>query len=102
MTDKIKDDYVIQNESKKECNRRVLLQHQNIYGCPDKGRDFKCLSNSLRHVKKLQKNKKEDTRGGDYRNKHEGSRSTRANKSEKKRGLMTIYCGKLSRYSKGR
>ena len=24
--------------------------------------------------------------------------ATSANKSEKKRGLMTIYCGKLSRY----
>ena len=87
VMDEIKDDYVIQSETKNERNRRLLLQHQETYGCPDKGRNCKRPSNSLRHVKRLQEIKEEDTRDEKYRSKQEGSRSTRANKSEKKAGI---------------
>jgi len=83
VTDNIKDAYVIQNKTKKERNRRLLLQHQDTHECPDKDRKLKRPSNSLRHVKRLQEIKEDDTRGDKDRNKHEGSQSSRANKSEK-------------------
>ena len=71
-----------ESETKKEHNRRLLLHHQETYGCPDNGRNFKRKSNSFRHVKRLQDIKEEDTRDAKYRYKREVSLRTSANKSE--------------------
>ena len=62
VTVEIKDDCGVQYETKKERNRRLLLQHQKSYGRPVKGRKFKHPSNSLRHVKRLQEIREEDAR----------------------------------------
>ena len=75
-----------ESETKKDRNRRLLLQHQETYGCPDNGRNSKRTSNSFRHVKRLQEIKEEDTRVAKYRNKQEGGLRTCANKSEKEEG----------------
>ena len=82
-TDKTKDDYVTESETKKDRNRWLLLQHQETYGCQDNGRNFKRTRNSFRHVKRLQDIKEEDTRDAKYQHEQEVSLGTCANKSEK-------------------
>ena len=86
VVDESKDTYVVQSETKTERNTRLLLQHQESYGSPDKGKTFKRPSNVLRHTKRLQEIKKEDKRCARYHNKQEGSQRTRANKAEKEEG----------------
>ena len=83
VTDEIKDDCGVQYETKKEHNRRLLLQHQESYECPVKGRKYEHPSNSLRHAKRLQNIKEEDARYDKHLNKLEVGLTTRANKSEK-------------------
>ena len=78
--DKTKVDYVTESETKKDRNRRLLFHHQETYGCPENGRNFKRKSSTFRQVKILQNIKEEDTRDAKYRNKQEVSRRSSANK----------------------
>ena len=83
VTDEIKDDYATNNETKKERNRRLLLQHQESYKRPVKGRKFKYTNNSLRHEKILREIKEEDAIDDKHQNKLELSLGTQANMSDK-------------------
>lgn len=40
VTDETKDEYASESDTKKECNRRLILQYQETYLCPDNGRNF--------------------------------------------------------------
>ena len=77
------NDCEVQHETKKERNRRLLLQHQKSYVRPAKGRRFKHPSNSLRREKRMQGIKEEDARDENHLSKLEVSPITRANKSKK-------------------
>ena len=77
------NDCEVQHETKKERNRRLLLQHQKSYVRPVKGRIFKHPSNSLRREERMQGIKEEDARDENHLSKLEISPITRANKSEK-------------------
>ena len=82
VTDEIKDDYATNNETKKERNRRLLLQHQESYKRPV-SRKFKYTNNSLRHEKILREIKEEDAIDDKHQNKLELSLGTQANMSDK-------------------
>ena len=83
VTDEVKDDCEVKYETKEECNRWLLIKHQESYGRPVKGRRFKHPSNSLRREKRMQGIKEEDARDENHLSKLEVSPITRANKSEK-------------------
>ena len=77
------NDCEVQHETKKERNRRLLLQHQKSYVRPAKGRRFKHPSNLLRPEIRMQGIKEEDARDGNHLSKLEVSSITCANKSKK-------------------
>ena len=77
---------IIQNGTKKEQNRRLLLDYHTSYVQPEKVRKFNHPSKYLRHVKRQQEIKEENLKDVKHQNIRKGSQITQVNKSEQEEG----------------